>query len=155
MRLQISIDHENHPTMNFPTSPASGLTNNSITLRYDVQEQDLATVRAIVAKPLDIFLPLPRLMDARLDTRVTARSPVRPAVSTSSGLPCIAMRSDTGWGSGSCLSLKNSSLPKTGPAFTWKHPVVNTICRHGSFMIVAVTSRLRNFQNSMVPKILK
>ena len=48
MRLQISIDHENHPTMNFPTIPASGLTNNSITLRYDVQEQDLATVRAIV-----------------------------------------------------------------------------------------------------------
>ncbi len=34
--------------MNPPTALHSGITNNSITLRYDVREQDLATVREIV-----------------------------------------------------------------------------------------------------------
>ena len=131
MRLQISIDHENHPTMNFPTIPASGLTNNSITLRYDVQEQDLATVRAIVEStgffyPAEVDVAVELVEErlrkgeasgyffafAEIDGRTVGyscygRSPVRPTVSISSGLPCIAMRSDTGWGSGSCLSLKN------------------------------------------------
>lgn len=48
MSQQTSIDHENQPSMNFATAPTSGVSGNSITLRFDVQEQDLATVREIV-----------------------------------------------------------------------------------------------------------
>ncbi len=48
MSLQTTIDHENQPSMNFTTASLSGVSHNSITLRFDVQEQDLATVREIV-----------------------------------------------------------------------------------------------------------
>ena len=47
MSQQTSID-ENQPAMNFPTASPSGVSNSSITLRYDVRERDLATVREIV-----------------------------------------------------------------------------------------------------------
>ena len=45
---QTSIDDEKQPNMNIPTAPAKGVTQNSFTLRYDVREQDLATVREIL-----------------------------------------------------------------------------------------------------------
>ena len=48
MSQQTSIEHKNQPNMNIPTAPASGDSRNSITLRYDVREEDLAIVREIV-----------------------------------------------------------------------------------------------------------
>ena len=48
MSQQTSIDHENQPSMNITTASLSGVSNKSITLRYDVREQDLTTVREIV-----------------------------------------------------------------------------------------------------------
>ena len=48
MSQQTSIDHENQPSMTFPTAPSSGVSDKSITLRYDVREEDVVTVREIV-----------------------------------------------------------------------------------------------------------
>ena len=48
MNQQTSIDHENQPSMNITTASLSGVSHKSITLRYDVHEQDLVTVREIV-----------------------------------------------------------------------------------------------------------
>ena len=48
MSQQTSIERENQASMNIPTTPASGVFQNSITLRYDVREEDLRTVREIL-----------------------------------------------------------------------------------------------------------